>query len=204
MFLFPFIFTLLKVRIMLKITILYGAIRTGRMSIRAARAVQKALLATGQAEITFVDIREYNLPVMEARLKDMVDPPARIVALGNIISGSDGIIMVSPEYNNSYSGALKNAVDYFTKEWSHKPIGIVTASSGIQGGINASNLMQLLGLAIMGFAVPVKLLVPEIEKSIDEEGNPLNEKMAKGIATFVKEFVWFTEAIANQKKNKPL
>ena len=188
---------------MMKITILYGAIRNNRMSIRAAKAVETALKATGRAEVTFVDIKTYELPVMEDRLKDMSNPPDRIVELGKILEASDGIVFVSPEYNNSYSGAMKNCVDYFTKEWFHKPIGVVTASSGIQGGINASNLLQLLILAILGYAMPTKLLVAEVEKNLDENGVPQNEQLAKRINGFAKDFLWFTEAIVNQKKNNP-
>src|SRR5690606_21615301 len=110
---------------MYNITILYGAIREGRLSVRAAKGIKNALEQSGKANVTYIDIKDYNLPVMEARLKDMDNPPSDIVAIGKALEEADGIIFVTPEYNNSYSGALKNCVDYFTKEWSKKPIGIV-------------------------------------------------------------------------------
>ena len=185
---------------MLKITILYGAIRTGRLSIRAARAVEKALKETGKAEVTFIDIKTFGIPVMESRLFETKDPADALQEISAALSTADGIVFVSPEYNNSYSGAFKNTVDYFTKEWAHKPIGVVAGSNGKQGGINASNLMQLLVLAIGAYAMPEKLLVPELHLSLDEEGNPKNEIMAKNIKKFVDSFLWFTEAIAERKK----
>lgn len=185
---------------MLKITILYGAIREGRLSILAARAIDKALRDSGKAEVTFVDVKDYDLPLMENRLKDMKDPLPDVVKVGKMIEDADGIIFVTPEYNNSYSGPLKNTVDYYTKEWGKKPIGIVCGSNGKQGGINASNLLQLLVLAIGSFPMPYKLLVPELDKSLDEEGNPQNEIMAKNLDRFVKEYLWFAEAIVNHKK----
>lgn len=183
---------------MLRITILYGAIREGRLSIRAAKAIKKALDASGKAQITFIDIKDYNLPVMEARLKDMQDPPAGLLEISQKLATADGIVFVTPEYNNSYSGAMKNAVDYFTKEWAKKPIGIVCGSDGKQGGLNASNLLQLLVLAIGAFPMPYKLLVPELPLSLDEEGNPQNEALAKSIQRFVREYLWFVEAISRQ------
>lgn len=185
---------------MLKITILYGAIREGRLSIRAARLVENALKATGKAQVTLIDIKDYQLPVMDARLKDMTNPPESLLKISALLSGADGIIFVTPEYNNSYSGALKNAVDYFTKEWAKKPIGIVTASNGKMGGINASNLLQLLILGIGAFPMPLKLLVPEIQNALDEAGNPLTEPMKKNIASFIAEYLWFVEAISEKKK----
>ncbi len=185
---------------MLKITILYGAIRTGRLSIRAAKAIETALNATGKADVTFIDVKDYNLPVMQLRLKEDPAPLKEVVAIGEMLENADGIVFVTPEYNNSYSGALKNTIDYYTKEWYHKPMGVVCGSSGRQGGINASNLLQLLILAINGFAMPTKLLVPELDKSLDENGVPLNDFMAKNLAKFADEFIWFTEAIVNRKK----
>lgn len=185
---------------MYKITILYGAIREGRLSIRAARAIETALKNTGKADVTFIDIKDYNLPVMENRLKDMENPPANLLELSDKLSGADGIVFVTPEYNNSYSGALKNTIDYFTKEWGKKPIGIVCGSNGKQGGINASNLLQLLILAIRAFPMPQKLLVPELDKSLDENGKPLNDIIAKNLDKFVEEYLWFVEAISTQNK----
>lgn len=178
---------------MLNITILYGCVREGRQSVRAAKAVLNALKITGKATINFIDLKEeqYQLPVMTHRLKDMEHPLENAVRISELLRKSDGIIFITPEYNNSYSGALKNAVDYFTTEWSKKPIGIVCASNGRQGGINASNLTQLLILALNAFPMPYKLLVPELETSIDIEGKALTEIMQQNIDHFVHEFFEF-------------
>lgn len=185
---------------MFKITILYGAIREGRLSIRAAKALQNALQQSGKATVTFIDIKDYNLPVMEARLKDMENPPAGLLEISNALETADGILFVTPEYNNSYSGAMKNCIDYFTKEWAKKPIGICCGSNGKMGGVNASNLLQLLILAIGAFPMPYKLLVPELHLSLDENGVPQNEIMQKNLDRFVSEYLWFVEAIATQHK----
>ncbi len=185
---------------MFKITILYGAIREGRLSIRAAKALQNALQPSGKATVTFIDIKDYNLPVMEARLKDMENPPAGLLEISNALETADGIVFVTPEYNNSYSGAMKNCIDYFTKEWAKKPIGICCSSNGKMGGVNASNLLQLLVLAIGAFPMPYKLLVPELHLSLDENGVPQNEIMQKNLDRFVSEYLWFVEAIATQRK----
>ncbi len=185
---------------MFKITILYGAIREGRLSIRAAKALQNALQQSGKATVTFIDIKDYNLPVMEARLKDMENPPVGLLEISNALESADGIVFVTPEYNNSYSGAMKNCIDYFTKEWAKKPIGICCGSNGKMGGVNASNLLQLLVLAIGAYPMPYKLLVPELHLSLDENGVPQNEIMQKNLDRFVSEYLWFVEAIVNQRK----
>ena len=187
---------------MYKITILYGAIREGRLSIRAAKAMNNALQASGKADVTFIDIKDYNIPVMEARLKDMENPPANLLEISKALETADGILFVTPEYNNSYSGAIKNTIDYFTKEWAKKPIGICCGSNGKQAGINASNLLQLLVLALGAFPMPYKFLVPELHLSLDEEGVPQNETIQKNLDRFVKEYLWFVEAISTQNKKQ--
>lgn len=185
---------------MYKITILYGAIREGRLSIRSAKALENALTNSGKATVTLIDIKDYNLPVMEKRLKFMDNPPQNLVTISNALNEADGIIFVSPEYNGSYSGALKNAVDYFTGEWAKKPIGICAASAGRLGGVNASHKLQDLVLAIGAFPMPYKLLVPELKDSLNEAGEPQNEIMAKNLDKYVNEYLWFVEAISTQKK----
>lgn len=187
---------------MYKITILYGAIRDGRLSIRAAKALENVLTATNNVEVNLIDIKDYNLPVMERRLKDMDNPPESLLTISKALDEADGIVFVSPEYNGSYSGAFKNTVDYFTKEWAKKPIGICAVSAGRLGGVNASHKLQSLVLAIGAFPMPYKLLVPELEKSLDEAGNPQNEIMQKNLNRFIEEYLWFVEAITTQKKKK--
>jgi len=181
---------------MQNITLLYGCVREGRQSIRAARAVENAFKESGKVNVTLIDLKEkqYELPVMTERLKDMKGtPPENVMRISGLLKNADGIVFITPEYNNSYSGALKNAVDYFTFEWAKKPIGCVCASAGKMGGVNASNLLQLLILAIQAHPMPYKLLVPELEKSIDMEGKALNETMQKNIDKFVNEFLEFVE-----------
>ena len=101
---------------MLNIAIVYGAVRKGRISIRAVKAVANALQQTGKASVTIIDIKDYDLPVMEERFKDMEQTHDGLADISKKLWAADGLIFVTPEYNNSYSGALKNTVDYFTKD----------------------------------------------------------------------------------------
>lgn len=185
---------------MYNITILYGAIREGRLSIRAAKALKSTLEASEKVNVTFIDIKDHNLPVMEARLKDMNNPSEGLLTISKALDNADGIIFVTPEYNGSYSGAFKNAVDYFTKEWAKKPIGICCSSNGRLGGVNASHKLQALVLAIGAFPMPYKLLVNNLPDTLDEEGNPKEEHLEKSLAKFVDEYLWFVDAIASKKK----
>lgn len=184
---------------MLTISILYGAVRPTRKSFRCALALEAALRATGRCEPRILDLADYNLPVMHERFFEMASPPIAVADLHTALDESDGLVFLSPEYNGSYSGALKNAVDYFRPEFSKKPIGVATASSGKFAGINASHHLQTLVLHIGGYGLPRKWMVPDVEKSIAEDGTLQSETVAKELAGFAEEVVWITEAVAARK-----
>jgi NAD(P)H-dependent FMN reductase len=181
------------------ISILYGAVRPARKSFRCALALEAALRATGRCDPRILDLADYNLPVMHERFFEMANPPALVTKLHAALDESDGLVFLSPEYNGSYSGALKNAVDYFRPEFNKKPIGVATASSGKFAGINASHHLQALVLHIGGYGLPRKWMVPDVEKNLNEDGTVQNEAVAKELAGFAEEMVWITEAVVARK-----
>ncbi len=174
-----------------KIGVIYGAVRKGRKSIRAAKALVQALEKKPGVDVHLFDIREYGLPVMESRLKDMTDPPPLLLEISRQIQSMDGLVFMTPEYNNSYSGALKNFVDYFTQEWAKKPIGISCVSSGKMGGVRAAGHLQMLILGINARPMPYQWLVPLVDQNLDDQGNILQEALEKSLDRFVSELLEF-------------
>ena len=97
---------------------------------------------------------------------------------------------------------MKNALDYYGKEFSKKPIGVATVSTGKHGGINASNQMQLLALSLGGYALPYKLIVPHADKAFNENNEPTLPELGKNTEKFMKDFIWFSNAIVNAKNGE--
>ncbi|TVY02104.1 NADPH-dependent FMN reductase [Cohnella terricola] len=131
---------------MIKIGIIIGSTRPGRKAEEVARWVHGIASKRNDAEFELVDIEAFNLPVFDEPL-----PPA----MGNYkhehtnawaaeIERFDGYVFVTPEYNHSTSGALKNAIDYLYREWNDKAAGFV--SYGSAGGTRAvEHLRQIAG-----------------------------------------------------------
>jgi NAD(P)H-dependent FMN reductase len=144
--------------------------------------------------------------VLEEKYLDGTDMPDGLAEIKIQLDNADAMIFLSPEYHGSYSGALKNALDYFWKEFAHKPIGVVAVASGKFGGINASTDMQQLVLSLGAFPMPYKLLVPMVQHAFDEKGDIIDEGLSKSFDKFVTEFCWFAGAIYDKKikerKNK--
>jgi NAD(P)H-dependent FMN reductase len=113
---------------------------------------------------------------------------------------ADAFILVTPEYNGSYTPALKNLFDHFPKQ-SHKAFGVVTASPGILGGVRASQQVQLLINALFGIGSPHMLITPQVEKKFDASGNLIDPAFQKNIDVFVSEFLWLAENISLKHKH---
>jgi NAD(P)H-dependent FMN reductase len=107
---------------------------------------------------------------------------------------ANAFIMVSPEYNGSYTPALKILFDHFPKQ-SRKAFGIITASPGSLGGIRASQQMQLLINALFGIGSPYMLITPFVDKKFDEAANLIDPSFQKNIDQFVTEFLWLAESL---------
>jgi NAD(P)H-dependent FMN reductase len=184
---------------MFYVPVILGSVRRGRKSPIVARFIVERLRRTGKFEPELLDLAEYNLPIMEERLRVRDDPPAGSVEMSAKLARANAIVVVSPEYNNGYPGVLKNALDYFLPEYKRKPVGIVTVSSGGLGGINALAQLRMTFLALGAYPIPTKLPVSYVQDAFDENDNPKDPLLEKAAATFIAELLWLTDAIAMKK-----
>jgi NAD(P)H-dependent FMN reductase len=121
---------------MLKIGIIVGSTRPGRVSPQVAKWTYEQAKQRKDAEFEIVDIQDYNLPVLDEPLPSMIPYAKEHTKKWSAkIASLDGFIFVTPEYNHSISGALKNAIDFLYKEWNNKVAGFV--SYGSTGGVRA-------------------------------------------------------------------
>ena len=130
---------------MLKIGIVTGSTRPGRVNLQVAEWVKH--IADKRSDVTFeiVDIADYQLPLYDEAIPAAYGQYAHehTKKWAAKIGSLDGFIFVTPEYNHSFSGALKNAIDFIYGEWNNKAAGFVSYGSG--GGIRAvEQLRQIM------------------------------------------------------------
>ncbi|WP_030455822.1 NADPH-dependent FMN reductase [Herbidospora cretacea] len=132
---------------MLKVGIILGSTRPGRNGEAVAQWVRDLAVKRGDAEYELVDLKDHDLgnldePEHPATGRYQHEHTRRWSAT---ISPLDAFVIVTPEYNNSYPGALKNALDFLYAEWSNKAAGFV--GYGVDGAPRAiSHLRHVLGL----------------------------------------------------------
>jgi NAD(P)H-dependent FMN reductase len=184
----------------MKIAVILGSVREGRQSHKVAQELANRLALQESVEVELIDLADVNLPIMTERLSKMANPPANLVQFSQSVDKADAIVFVTPEYNGSYTGVLKNAIDYLLKEFHRKPIGVATVAGGKFGGLNATHHLQSLVLHMGAFPMPLKLVVPFVQNAFDAEENLIDETLTKSFEVFVKEFIWFAEAIVFHKQ----
>jgi NAD(P)H-dependent FMN reductase len=127
-----------------KIAIIIGSTRPGRNGEAVAKWVHEHASKRTDAQFELVDLKDYNLPHLDEAIPPSMgqysQPHTHEWAAK--IASYDGYIFVTPEYNHSTSGALKNAIDFLYGEWNNKAAGFV--SYGSVGGTRAVEHLRLI------------------------------------------------------------
>jgi NAD(P)H-dependent FMN reductase len=122
---------------MTNIAIIVGSTRPGRKAEAVACWVYELAKQRLDCRVELVDIQDFALPLLDEALPPLFgqyDKP-HTLAWSACIAAFDGFVFVTPEYNHSVPGALKNAVDFLYREWNDKAAGVV--SYGATGGTRA-------------------------------------------------------------------
>ncbi len=178
----------------MNIVLLSGSPRQGSLSHRVALHLYQHLQDTTEHAIQLISLQEHSLPPIQAVWSSAEKAPEQYRQVAETMFGADAFILVSPEYNGSYSPALKNLLDHFPKQH-RKPFGIATASPGGFGGIRAAQQLQSLVAALFGIFSPYMLIVPAVDKKFDEAGNLIEPSFQSSIHQFSTEFLWLAEGL---------
>jgi NAD(P)H-dependent FMN reductase len=147
----------------------------------------------GSAEI--LDLKEYNFPLFEERLKYLSSPSSAVLDFAHRIRSSDGIIIVTPEYNGGYPASLKNVIDLLYDEWNHKPIAISTVSDGPFGGTQVITSLQFSLWKMRALTIPSMFPVIRVQDAFDEDGNPKDPSASeKRAVNFLNELFLYIRA----------
>lgn len=122
---------------MTKIQIITGSTRPNRVNKKVADWIFSIASQRNDIDVELVDIADFNLPLLDELVPPSMGQYSKehTKKWSEKISAADGYIFVTPEYNHSTSGALKNAIDFIYAEWNNKAAGFV--SYGSAGGTRA-------------------------------------------------------------------
>lgn len=177
----------------IKVAVLVGSLRRDSFNRKLAKAVEKL----APPELSFEHIRIDNLPLYNQDFDSEYPPVCQ--QLKADIKAADALLFVTPEYNRSIPGVLKNAIDVASRPYGKssflgKPIGIVSNSPGPLGGVSAAKHLQNI---LPGISGPI-LGQPEtylngVGDAFDEKGNLVKESLQKVLQQYIDAFAAFIE-----------
>jgi NAD(P)H-dependent FMN reductase len=174
-----------------------GSVRRASFNLMLLRAA--AELAPAGTTIEIASIRE--VPLYDGDLEAEHGVPASVQQLKDRIAASDGLLLVTPEYNNSMPGVLKNAIDWLSRPpadiprvFRGRPVGIMGATPGI-GGTALSQAAWLPVVRTLGMLpwFEARVLIAGAGKVFDAEGHVVDAPARDRIRTFIEGFSAFAE-----------
>ncbi len=182
----------------MNIAIITGSPRQGSVTFRLALFLKSQLEEKTAHTIDIIDVRDWNLPLLQDVFSTMEKTPDIYKPLAKLMFAADAFILVTPEYNGSYSPALQNLLDHFPKQ-ARKAFGLAPASVGGMGGMRSSQQLLLLVPGLFGVASPHMLITPFVDKKFSEDGVLLDSSFQKPTDTFINEFLWLAETLKPEK-----
>ncbi|HEY2344554.1 MAG TPA: NAD(P)H-dependent oxidoreductase [Xanthomonadaceae bacterium] len=178
------------------VAVLVGSLRKDSLN----RKMAHALVAHAPEGLAFSFVEIRDLPLYNQ--DDDAAPNAATVAFRDAIRPLDAVLFVTPEYNRSVPGVLKNALDvgsrpYGHSVWSGKPCAIVSVSPGAAGGFGSNHhLRQSLVFLDMPAMQQPEAYIGHADKLFDADGNLANPDTGKFLAKIMQSFAAWIERIA--------
>ena len=156
------------------------------------RILSRALIRLAPPDLQFTEIPIGNLPLYSPDYD--TDYPPEAMALKEAIARSDAVLFVTPEYNRSIPGALKNAIDWASRPWGqnsfhHIPAGVIGASIGTIGTALAQQSLR----GVLSFCNARQLTAPEAyitysPERFRDDGEVVDESTANYLKDYMAEF----------------
>ena len=196
----------------MKVAVIIGAIREGRKTPNQAKWVMKTLETMDDVQAEVIDLKDYPLPLFNEPVSPRYNPDRQPVPEAqkwlDKLAEFDAYVFVTPEYNHSVPGALKNALDYVDWQLNRKPAAVV--SHGSAGGARAE--VALKEILSESRAVPMSTIpgvaMTSMSEKIDENGNldeaeksnPYGPQSA--LETLLKELKWYSDVLKAARDQK--
>lgn len=172
-----------------KILAFAGSTRTDSYN---KKLVKVALLGaeSAGASTTFVDLREFPMPLYDGDLEENEGLPENARKFKALLMSHQGLLIASPEYNSSISGVLKNAIDWASRSDGNEPplacfrgkvCSLMSASPGALGGLRGLVTVRSILGNIGVIVLPDQVAVPKAHEAFDESGGLKDPKQRSSV-----------------------
>ncbi len=179
--------------------VLLGTNRKERKSVFVARWLVSEMEKRPEIETQLFDVTDFALPQDDYGTAIKSSFPNWRAA----VVRADGLVIVTPEYNHGYPGALKSVIDLLLPEYIHKSVALVGVSASPWGGTRVIESMvpmvRELGLVVTS----ADLNFPTVQDKFDQHGTLLDDAFADRVTGFLDELVWMSRVLKWGRENLP-
>ncbi|MBP0035986.1 MAG: NAD(P)H-dependent oxidoreductase [Roseofilum sp. Belize BBD 4] len=149
------------------------------------------------AEVTFIDLRDYPMPIYDQDLQEQEGFPESVLALKQLFKSHDGLLIASPEYNSSISGLLKNTIDWLSRSepdefplalscFRGKVAAIMNTSPGGLGGLRGLVHLRAILENIGVMVLPDQKTIPNAFEQFDSQGQLKEQRQQESVQALGK------------------
>jgi chromate reductase len=177
----------------LQFAVMVGSLRKGSFNAAIARALPQ-LAPEGVTIEPLPPIGEFPLYNYDVQQEGF---PPIVTRSGEAIRKADGIIIVTPEYNHSFPGVLKNAIDWISRvpnqPFGGKPVALMSSSPSLFGGLRAQLHLRHVFVYLDGRVLnKPEVIIPQVNTKIDAATGELTDPATRGfVADQLKAFAAF-------------
>lgn len=166
-----------------KILAFAGSLREKAFTKRVVKVAAEGARQAG-AEVTYIDLKDYPMPIYDADLQEAQGFPPAAAALQKLLLEHDGLLIASPEYNGSLTSALKNVIDWTSRAngdlkiadcYKGKFAAIMTASPGSFGGIRCLKHMRDVLTILFVNTLPAEIAVSFVAGKFEGDSDVMTD-----------------------------
>ncbi len=186
-----------------KILVFAGSAREASLNKKLARAAAKAIDDNG-GEATFIDLRDYPMPIYEGDLEAREGMPPFARKLRELFVSHPAFLIVSPENNGTIPSLLKNAIDWLSRDvdgrsglepYRGKVIALMSASPGAFGGVVCLTHLRHSLSKLLAHVIADQFPLPKADQAFADDGSLVQAWQQKSVLTVVRQLIETTSRL---------
>ena len=171
-----------------------GSLRAGSFTRRALEIASEGVRQAG-GELNTLDLAEPRIPLFDD--SGSADPAA--ARLKSLVRGCDALLVATPVYHDSYSGVLKNAIDYLYDELADKVVALISVGGGKTGHGQALEHLRAVFREAGSWTLPRQVMIGNAKDAFDAAGRPTDPEVQSRLILLGKELVLRTRMLRPKK-----
>ncbi|MFH5206657.1 NADPH-dependent FMN reductase [Antrihabitans sp. NCIMB 15449] len=179
----------------LRLEVIIGSVRAGRKGPKVAEWFLRQASEATEFDVGVLDLATAELP-------DNLVVDAHVEAFRGCLDAADAFVVVTPEYNHGYPGALKTAFDNAKFEWRAKPVGFVSYG-GMSGGLRATEQLRLVVAELHMVSIRETVSLHQVRKAFDADGELIDGAAFDAAARLLAQLAWWATMLRAARTVEP-